>query len=158
MSTLNTVAVIVCVCCISCSIISLLIPLGRMTKIVNLVMGLFLITNMIIPMLSIFSGFKTSLDLQSTYKNDNLYTQQDYDELVLNQTADNLVQVANELLKSENITPENIEVSIKKTDNNRIYISAINIYINKDFKNRISYIKKIIFTNMSKEPVVIVNE
>jgi hypothetical protein len=81
-----------------------------------------------------------------------------YEEEVLNKTAENLVVVANDLLISENIVAENIEVAIKKSDNNSIYISTINIYINETNSVKTETIKRIIERNMSKEPVVIVNE
>ncbi len=121
-------------------------------------MGVFMISSMIIPMLSVFDSFKTNFEYSDNVYDNTAYTQQDYDELVLSKTADNLVQVSNELLLSEDIVAENIEVGIKKSDSNRIYISTINIYITKEYEDRISDIKKIIFSNMSKEPVIIINE
>ncbi len=158
MSTLSSVSVTACACCVACCILSLIFPDGTMKKTLNLVMGAFLICSMLIP---IIGGVKAiSFEYQTDDKSfsvDEDYSQI-YEEEVLTKTAENLVVVANDLLKSENIVAENIKVGIKKSDNNSIYISTINIYISESDTDKIDSIKRIIERNMSKEPVVIVNE
>ena len=158
MNTLSGISVTACACCIACSVLSLLFPDGVMKKTLNLVMGAFLICSMLIPIIG--SVQTMSFDYESDTESvsvDEDYSRI-YEEEVLTQTAKNLVIVANDLLKSEGITPENIEVGIKKSDNNSIYISTIHIYINETDADKTENIKRIIERNMSKEPVVIVNE
>ncbi|MBQ2972023.1 MAG: stage III sporulation protein AF [Ruminococcus sp.] len=157
MNALRSMSVIACVCCIACSLISIIAPLGKMRKIVNLVLGLFIICSMLIPLVGLFTTDIPDLNLEEQYSDLSL-NEKEYEKLILNETADNLVVAANELLLSENIQVDNIEIGIKKTDNNSIYISRINIYISKDLDSRADAIKRIISTNMSKEPVVIVSE
>ncbi|MBQ7133736.1 MAG: stage III sporulation protein AF [Ruminococcus sp.] len=157
MNALRSMSVIACVCCIACSLISIIAPLGKMRKIVNLVLGLFIICSMLIPLVGLFTTDIPDLNLEEQYSDLSL-NEKEYEKLILNETADNLVVAANELLLSENIQVDNIEIGIKKTDNNSIYISRINIYISKDLDSRADEIKRIISTNMSKEPVVIVSE
>lgn len=158
MNTLSSVSVTACACCIACCVLSLIFPDGAMKKTLNLVMGAFLICSMLIPVI----GSVKSLSFEFDAKQEGLSFNQDYsamyEEEVLNKTAENLVIVANDLLISENIVAENIEVAIKKSDNNSIYISTINIYINETNSVKTETIKRIIERNMSKEPVVIVNE
>lgn len=157
MNALKSASVIACVCCIACSIISLIAPLGRMKKTVNLILGLFMICSMIVPVVGLFSTEKPKVNIDDyAYESGNY--EYDYEELVLNETADNLVRAANDLLLAENITVDNIEIGIKKSDNNSIYISRIIIYINKEFETKVDKIKNVISINMSKEPVVIVSE
>lgn len=158
MNVLSQAGVTVCACCIACSVLSVIFPSGAMKKTLNLVMGAFLICSILIP---VIGGVKS---LSFEYKNDNksFITNEDYERIyeeeVLNKTAENLVVATKDLLNSENITPENIEIGIKKSDNNSIYISTINIYINETDREKTDSIKRIIERNMSKEPVVIVNE
>ena len=157
MNTLSGISITACSCCIACSVLSLLFPDGVMKKTLNLVMGAFLICSMLIPIIG--SVQTMSFDYESDTESvsvDEDYSRI-YEEEVLTQTAKNLVIVANDLLKSEGITPENIEVGIKKSDNNSIYISTIHIYINETDSDKTENIKRIIERNMSKEPVVIVN-
>ncbi|MBQ8057146.1 MAG: stage III sporulation protein AF [Ruminococcus sp.] len=158
MNTLRSCAVIACVCCIACSIISVIAPTGRMKKTVNLIMGMFLLCSMAVPVVGLFSAstyeFKVD-DYNIEYKSED---SSDYEKLVLNQTADNLVVAANDLLIANEIEADNIKVSIKKADNNSIYISSIYIYISKEYESKTEEIKSIIGSNMAKEPVVIVSE
>lgn len=158
MSTLSGVSVTACACCIACSVLSLLFPDGVMKKTINLVMGAFLICSMLIPVIGSVQALTFEYETDSkSFTVDNDYSKK-HEEEVLTQTAENLVIVANDLLKSESIVAENIEIGIKKSENNSIYISTINIYINESNSDKADLIKRIIERNMSKEPVVIVNE
>lgn len=157
MNALRSASVIACVCCIACSVVSLIAPLGRLRKTVNLILGLFLICSMLIPFAGLFTTDIPDFNIDEQYYDASI-SEKEYEKLILNATADNLVVAANDLLISENITAENIEIGIKKSDNNSIYISRIYIYISKDSESKIDDIKRIISTNMSKEPVVIVSE
>lgn len=159
MNALKSASVVVCVCCIVCSIIGLISPQGTMRKILNLILGAFLICSMLIPLIGLSATFSKDLFVDNEFDNADLSSsEQAYEQLVLNQTADNLVEAANDLLLSENIAAQNIEVGIKKSENNSIYISTINIYISDDDKYKTEKIKNIIARNMSKEPVIIINE
>lgn len=158
MDMLSKMSVIVCVCCIVCSIISMFVPLGRMNKTLNLVLGLFLLTSIIIPVVSLFSGLSSEISLNFSDISQSTSADIDYDKLVLNTTADNLVKAADELLKNEDVNAKNITLSLKKTEDNSIYISDIVIYITKEYMHREDDIKKIVSTNMSKEPVIVYND
>ena len=57
MTAFSNCAVIVCVCCIASSIISLVAPLGKMKKIMNLILGMFLLCSMVIPVVGFFDSF-----------------------------------------------------------------------------------------------------
>jgi len=129
-----------------------------MKNIVNLILGLFLICSMILPMLGLVSALKTDIDIPAENSIDTKDYEDSYNDMVLSQAAKNLVTAANDLLISEGIYAKNIEVGLKKEDNNSIYISFINIYITKEYEQRAEDIIKVIGSNMSKEPVIILSE
>ncbi len=160
MNAIKSASVVVCACCIVCSIIGLISPSGTMKKTVNLILGAFLICSMIIPLVGLSSALMTDFSVSDDFNVDTYPYNNDenYEQLILNETAENLVTAANDLLVGEGITAENIEISIKKSENNSIYISAINIYITKEDEYKAEKIKNIITRNMSKEPVIIVND
>lgn len=158
MNALRESANLVCLCLIACSILGVIAPLSRMRKIVNLVLGAFIITSLLIPAMSLVDVISTDFSVSEQVVDTDSDTQYEYDQLVLQQTADNLVSCANNILLQDEIVAENIEVFIKKTDNNSIYISRINIYISKEYENKTQQIAKSIGTNMSKEPVIIISE
>lgn len=157
MNALKSASMIACVCCVACSVVSLITPMGRMRKTVNLILGLFIICSMLIPVVGLVTTKETEFSIEESVF-ENMNSEEEYEKLVLNETADNLVKAANDLLLSENIEAENISIGIKRTESDSIYISRINIYINKDYENMVEDIKRIISINMSKEPVVIIIE
>ena len=136
----------------------MLFPLTVTKKTVSFVMGAFMICSMLIPLIGAITSF--SVDYEGSDEiidyNDNFDAQ--LEKEVLDKTAENLVIVTNDLLTSIGITPQDIKISIGKSDNNSIYISSIYIYITEQDSKRTDYIKNHIARNMSKEPVVIVNE
>ena len=158
MTAFRNCAVIVCVCCIACSIISLVAPLGKMKKIMNLILGMFLLCSMVIPVVGLLDSFPSDFKFDESVAQYSDNTDDAYNQMVLNKTADNLVLAADNLLKNEGITADNIELALKKTDNDSIYISSVVIYISEQYSHRAHEITKIIASNMSKEPVIIVNE
>ncbi len=117
-----------------------------------------MICSMLIPLIGAISTF--TLDYKQSegvmhYDNDY---EAEFEKEVLTETAENLVIVTNDILSAEGISPQDIKISIGKSDNNSIYISSIYIYITEQDKERVEHIKNIIIRNMSKEPVVIINE
>ncbi len=136
----------------------MLFPLTVTKKTVSFVMGAFMICSMLIPLIGAITSFTVD------YEQSDEIIEGDYDyegqleKEVLNKTAENLVVATNDLLTSEGITPEDIKISIGKSDNNSIYISSIYIYITEQDRERTEYINNLIARNMVKEPVVIVNE
>lgn len=129
-----------------------------MKKTLNLILGMFLLCSMVVPLIGLFSTTSYEFDFDEYSMDVKQDSNSDYESLVLTQTADNLVIAANDLLLSRDIEADNIRVGLKKTDDNSIYISSIYIYINKDYEDKAEEIKRIIGSNMSKEPVIIISE
>ena len=155
---LKSSSIVISVCCIVCSMLSVIAPMGRMKKTVDIVLSVFLLSSMIIPIVSVLLIDDTKIEISEQAVDMKQIDEQSYEELVLKQTADNLVDVTANILKTEGIEVENIILSLKKTDKNSIYISKIDIYINKAYEDKINKIKSIISSNMSKEPEIYVNE
>lgn len=136
----------------------MLFPLTVTKKTVSLVMGAFMICSMLIPLIGAISTFTLDYEQsEGVMHYDNDY-EAEFEKEVLTETAENLVIVTNDILSAEGISPQDIKISIGKSDNNSIYISSIYIYITEQDKERVEHIKNIIIRNMSKEPVVIINE
>ncbi len=160
MNEFKNAGTIICVCCVACSIISLIVPDKRMNKTVNLVLGLFLICSMIVPIKGIVSTLKGDDMLLQDYEFEQNVDEdiKNYQKAVMKETADNLVKVTDSLLKNEGIEPDNIKLSLKLSDDNSIYVGRIIIYISKKYEDRLNDIEKIVYSNMSKEPEIIINE
>ena len=113
---------------------------------------------MMLPVIGLFSVSNYEFSTDEYIFESQSATNDEYEKLVLTTTAENLVKAANELLLSNDIQAENIEIGIKKSDDDSIYISSIYIYISKELEYKTEEIKRIIGSNMSKEPVVIISE
>lgn len=157
MNTLNAAAMTLCVCCIVCSLLSMLIPQERTKKALNLVLSLFLICSLILPVKSLLSDLDIEPDAEDAAV-DFSFSQEDYNRVILKQTADNLVLCADDLLKAEGIEAENIRLSLKISEQGSIYVSNIIIYISKETEYRKQDIENIIYRNFSKEPKIIIEK
>lgn len=157
MDNINTFSVVVIVCCIACSIISLLLPTGRMNKVLSLVLSLFMLCSMIIPLISLVDFFKTDFEYIEPDAKLSSYDKE-YNDLVLKKTADNLVLCADELLRGQGINSSNIVVGLKISDNDSIYVSKIIIYITEEYREHTATITEIISNNFAKKPEIIINE
>lgn len=155
MSTLQNVGLTVCVCSVAACIISLLVPSGKTQKLLNLVIGVFLIVSIIIPLKGIFKDIKLEQSVENTPESIIEDSESGYEKQVISTTADNLVTALNSLLEQEDIHPKNIKISLSKGNENSIYISKINIYISKEDKSKISRIRQICEDNFKKTPLII---
>ncbi len=158
MENVKTFAVTLCACCIACSILSLLCSDTRMKKVVSLVMGAFIVCSLLLPLFSLSALSKDDINIITESADLDLNTEEAYKKAVLDETAKNLVIAADDLLKQENIKVKNIELAIKLSEDDSIYISKIYIYINKTDEHKADKIKSIIEKNMNKEPVIVADE
>ena len=154
MKSVNGLCVTICCVCIAVSILSALIPQKRTVKIMSFAIGLFIISSV----LTAAAGIEIpNIDISDTEKyNVRDYGEKDYNDEAVQLTADNLVQALNEILLSEGISAEDIRLSLKISDDGRIYASHVVIYINKAYLSRVNDIKSIVYGNLSKEPEIYV--
>ena len=155
MSAPSSLPTVLCTLCAGVSILTLLIPQKRTYRIVSFVLGLVIIATI----LTAFVSAADSIDISFDVSEDTEYP--DYDEeyisAVARETAENLVKVSDELLRSEGITADDIRLSVKISDDCRIYIDRVDIYINESYEERTSDVESIIYRNLAKEPDVYVN-
>jgi len=155
MSALSKIALTLCYVSVAVSVISLFLPQKRTRKIFSFVIGLFVIASFI----SCFRELSVGLDeLQLENIAIPQVSAEDYNEAVIQETADNLVEAADELLRSEGIEARDIQLSLKISDEGRIYVNEIVIYIGEADLPRKSEIDRFIYENFMKEPRVYVEK
>ena len=155
MKNLSSAAVTVCCVCASVGILSALIPQKRTSKIMSFVIGLF----MTVTLISAVSSADISLSdngLSADVYEVPEYSEDDLNKAAVNLTAEQLTSELNELLLSEGIRAEDIGISLKITDEGRIYAQRVVIYISKAYVSRREEIKSIVYRNLSKEPEIYV--
>ena len=129
-----------------------------MKKVVSLVMGAFIVCSLLLPLFSLTALSADDFRITTDSTGLDIDSEEAYKKAVLDETAKNLVIAADDLLKQEDISAKNIELAIKLSEDDSIYISKIYIYINKVDEQKAEKIKSIIEKNMNKEPVIVADE
>lgn len=155
MKGLSGICITVCLVSIAVCIFSVLIPQKRTAKIMSFVIGLFLTAAILSSIIAKSEEISLDISELEKYKLPE-YSQDDYNDTAIQMTADNLTSALNELLKNEGINADDIKLTLKITDEGRIYASRVVIYINEEDYLRRSDIKSIIYRNLSKEPEIYV--
>lgn len=155
MNGLKTISLTLCYTCVAVSMITVLIPQKRTRRIMSFVIGLFFISTFITAV----SAQMNEIDFHHISANDipiPTYSEEDGKDIVIQMTADHLTQSLNELLCNEGITPQNIQLTLKKTDEDRISVVRAVIYISEADRDNMTKIKSIVYRNVSKEPEIYV--
>lgn len=155
MSGLQTVGVTLCYTCVAVSILSLFVPQKRTRRVMGFVIGLFFLSTMasaIAAQIGEIDITEPALPQVSV----PTYSDADYDREIAQMTADNIVIALNELLNNEGIIAQDIQVTLKISDDGRITVSRAVIYINEAYRDRCSDIESIVYRNIAKEPEVYV--
>ena len=155
MKGLGALGEVVCMICVAVSMISVLIPQKRTRRVMSFVIGLFFVG-------SLLQGLSVSLGqiYAELPKQEKItvprYSDKDYNDAVGQQTADILTESLNELLSNEGIEVRDINITLKISEQGRITVSRVVIYMNEPFADRAGDVKSIIYRNVSKEPEIYV--
>ena len=156
MSTLSNLGVTVGCICTAISLLSVLVPQKRTGRLMSMVIGVFFIGSLLT---SILTGVQ-SADIPDISEYDIAvpdHDEREYRDIVAQTTADRLTQALKELLLNEGIEVQDIRLTLKISDEGRIYASRVVIYISKAYEPRVGDVKTIIYRNISKEPDIYVD-
>lgn len=129
MKDIATVAAVVCVCSVAVSLISTISPQGNMRKVVNLVIGAFLLCCMIFPIKTAMNGFEFNINT-TPISNDLQNTAVDaYNNAIMSETKSSLETSMDAYLTQHGITPSEIVVNLEVNEKGGIYIGSVSIYI-----------------------------
>lgn len=154
MKGLFTVVVVVCAASLICTLVSTFITDGSTKKIVNLVLGAFIVCSLISPVMSAFSSVDVNLSEYDT--SDSIISSNDeaYSNKIIKQTQTNLENSARDILLQNGININSCKIILANEDENRIIISSVSIYISKDNAGQIQSIQEIIKENFGINPSV----
>lgn len=155
MKGLFSVVIVICAASLICTLVSTFITDGSTKKIVNLVLGAFIICSLISPVMSAFSSVNVNLSEYET--SDNIISSNDeaYSNEVLKQTQINLENSAKDILLQNGIRINSCKIILANEDENRIIISSVSIYISKENSGSSQRIQEIIKDNFGINPSVV---
>lgn len=155
MSALSSLTIVICCAGIGAGMLSVLVPQKRTKRILGFVMGLFILVTVVNGVAEALgeANFSASFTIDSATMT---YSEQDYTDAVAQQTAETLVHAVDELLLDEDVAAEDIRLSLKISDEGRILIDRIVIYISETYRSRASDIRSIVYRHLAKEPEIYV--
>lgn len=155
MKSLFSVVITVCAASLICTLFSTFITDGSTKKIVNLVLGAFIVCSLISPISSAFSSVDVNL---SNYESaDSIISSSDeaYSNEIIKQTQTNLETSARDILLQNGININSCKIILANEDENRIIISSISIYISNENSGNSQSIQEIIKDNFGINPSII---
>ena len=156
MSAISGLGVTVGCVCAAVGILSVLIPQKRTGRLMSFVIGVFFIGSLFS---AVITGIQDIGDIDTGGYELSIpdHSEEEYRDTVAQAAADRLIQVLNELLINEGIQAQDIRLTLKISDEGRIYASRAVIYISREYEHRVNDIKSIIYRNISKEPEVYID-
>lgn len=155
MNGLYTVVAVVCSSSLICTLLSNFVIDGSTKKIINLVLGAFIICSLIVPVKNAVDGFDVSISQYESAEDLTSTSDEAYSNKIVNLTKENLEQTLTDILAQNNITINNAEIILSITDENSIIISSASIYINKEYTQYADLISDITLQNFGVVPSII---
>lgn len=155
MSGFYTVAVTVCAAAIACAILSTFVSDGGLKRILSLVMGAFMVCSLIVPAKNAVQ--KLGLNLSSYPSSQQLTATADeaVNSQVVAQAKENLEKTLSDLLLQNGIKINRCEIILSNQQQNRIIISSVSIYIDKNSPDNTGRISELCSQNFGIEPNII---
>ena len=155
MNALSSLSLVICYTSAGIGMISVLAPQKRTKRVFSFILGVFVLTVVISGTRSAISEISPRL---SSYDiPEPVYSQDSELTAIAQATADSLVSAADELLKNEGVFANDIRISLKISQEGRIYIDRLDIYINESDADKKDGIIRVIYGNFSKEPEIYVD-
>ena len=132
MNGLGAVAASVCCASLICALVSNFVSDSSVKRVLNLVLGAFMVCSLIFPIKSAVQGIREEISessqsaVQSATADEAQYNRQ-----IVAETRKNLENTLTALLNQNDIYPESVEVILSVKHDNSIIISRVGIYIDK---------------------------
>ena len=132
MNGLGAVAASVCCASLICALVSNFVSDSSVKRVLNLVLGAFMVCSLIFPIKSAVQGIREEISessqsaVQSATADEAQYNRQ-----IVAETRKNLEKTLTALLNQYGIYPESVEVILSVKHDNSIIISRVGIYIDK---------------------------
>ena len=137
MNGVNTWSTLICCASIACILVEFLLPPGKVSKVMNMIIGVFMLSVIITPLAEGKNMFKFDFD---KIKNDsNLESKFDFLNKVNSQMEnlieDNMIGIVSGVLKDSGIPFKKIEIFMDKNQDNNISINKCKVYIDQNDEN-----------------------
>lgn len=155
MNAITSWATAVCIVAIICAIYDMLVPEGSTSKMLNFVLGMFLIVAILIPFVNIVKS--EPLNFKDIKFNSEEFTlSEENNNLTLAVGKSTVEKIISDSLKEKDIICKKIVVDMDSSNGNSIDIIRAKIYIESDYRNQLIDIQKVVKEKTGITPDVIV--
>lgn len=155
MNGLYMVVAVICSSSLICTLVSNFVNDGSTKKILNLVLGAFIVCSLIVPVKNALGDFEVNVSQYQSAETLTSTSDEAYSKEIVNLTKENLEQTLTDILAQNNITINRAEIILSITDNNSIIISQAGIYISKEYTQYADLISNITLQNFGVVPSII---
>lgn len=152
MKEIFTVVSVVCASALICTLVSTFVTDGSTKKIINLVLGAFMICCLVAPIKNAVTGIEINTTTSSTPDSVVSTDDEAYSKAVLTQTRQNLESTLTDLLLQNSVKINSCKIIIAQSKENSIIISSISIYISKEYTVQSDNISGIVMQNFGLYP------
>lgn len=149
------VVAVICSSSLICTLVSNFVNDGSTKKILNLVLGAFIVCSLIVPVKNALGDFEVNVSQYQSAETLTSTSDEAYSKEIVNLTKENLEHTLTDILAQNNITINRAEIILSITDNNSIIISQAGIYISKEYTQYADLISNITLQNFGVVPSII---
>ena len=154
MNSIASTAAVICAVTIGVSLISLIIPSGSTKRVINTVIGVFILCCIIAPVKSAVEDFRFNFEVPRLSGSLSASADEAYKKALVSETENKLENTAVSYLKSKNINIKSASVKLSADDKKGIYIESIRIYINRRNITDCGVINSLIENKFEKTPEI----
>ena len=150
--------VLICISSIICVIAELILPPGKMEKVMNMVLSVFMLCAIVSPFSKNIITLKPKIKSEKEFLNKNKVSRltENIDEQIKKALNSNIKLIISNFLKDINASAEKIEIFMDTNEDNCISIIKCKIFINKDSENLRDKIISTIKNNLGIETEVVI--
>lgn len=145
----------VCAVAVVCSIIELVAPKGEINKMINFMLGLFLVVSVLFPVANSLKLDNFRIDKMENYSQ-NFTFQKDTDNLTIQVGKSAIEKLIANALDQQNINYKKIIVNMDSSTGNSIDIIRAEIYVDKSYLNNLIQVQDIVEKSIGIKPSVYV--
>ena len=155
MKSIGIIVAVICVSALGCSIISSIAPQGSTRKILNTVLGAFILCSMLVPIKTAISDFDMNIRISAPEQDLQAVADEAYNTAIMAETKATLESALLYHLENNKISPDKVEITLASYDNGGIYIDKISIYISQVYKKDIEIVENLTQEKFEVKPHII---
>ena len=136
MSAVKSWSVTVCLVSVICTIIEILFPKGKMEKIFQVVLGVFMLCSLLIPLKKTLANIHFDAKKPENFIKDKGKLKSTTDDQIKIAAQNKLKRTVEKILTAKGVKPEKINVIMDTTEDSCISIKKIEVFLSRVMKTK----------------------